>query len=146
MNRRISFIDDEFVDEIVFADRRCKLEVQAEWDPDKMLAGNLSIKVKTQWDSEICDLKCSFEVDRLRILDVADSKNGSYSDTTKSFRQQRKELEVALLPILLRPFKYKQALAGSRPDKFVGPPGTMVKVEAVQLADYKILLFRTAPS
>jgi hypothetical protein len=34
-------------------------------------------------------------------------------------------------------------LSGSRPDKFVGPPGTKVMVEAVQLEDYEILLFRT---
>lgn len=144
MNRRISFIDNSFLDELVFDERQCNLQVTADWATPSTSTGNLSIKVKTQWNSEICELRCAFEVDRLRILKMTDLSDGAFSERTQLFRQRRKQLEDALLPILLKPFKYKQALTGSRPDKFVGPPGTLVTVDVVQLASYEILVFRAA--
>lgn len=144
MKRRISFIDDNFVDKLSFDDEQWKVQVQAEWDASKVSAGNLSITVSTVWSSDVCKLQCSFEVDRLRILKVADSDRRTHAEVVKSFRRRRAALEGALLPILLKPFRYERALAGSRPDRFVGPPGTMVRVEAVQLADFEILVFRDA--
>jgi hypothetical protein len=144
MKRRISFIEDDFVDELTFDGRGWNVLVRAEWDAEKISTSNLSISVRTQRKLEVCRLQCSFEVDRLRILKVTNAANETYSATVQSFRKRRKQLEKALLPILLKPFRYARALAGSRADKFVGPPGTKVRVEAVQLADYEILLFRNA--
>lgn len=143
VDSRISFFENSMVDEIDLDGRTFKVEVEADWGEDREYGRNVSVRIKTWYGLDLCDVSGSFEVERFQTWHIECLASIESATGLRDWIQSHPdEFAAALLPNMLRPFRYKHALTGTDPAKFVGEVGTRVRVEAVKVGEYPVLVFQ----
>lgn len=139
---RISFINDRLRIQLEFEEKNYEILFLADWNEKRLFARNLAIEVFDESGVKFCELHCSFEVNKLRLLEITSEPNSRFSKIISNFRKKFPDLSQVLLKQMLQPFDYKLALSGKRPLEFVGAVGQCISVELVKMANYNFLVLR----